>query len=183
MSTTKVLDYLFGRGVPFAVFPRKGAAAPLTTAEVYGVEDELVRTVALSAAVGPALAVLPWSRDLDVDLARAALRDPRARAATEDEVTARFPGYEPNAIPPFGLFFLMSMVVDPAVMRLRQVAFPAGKASCLVCIRRAQLFRGDVYLVAPLTKESLPQRLPGGRDLPGERSSTDLAGTGPGPYP
>ena len=37
---------------------------------------------------------------------------------------------------------------------MRQVAFPGGKTSCLVCARRARLFRGDVYLVAPLTKEA-----------------------------
>jgi prolyl-tRNA editing enzyme YbaK/EbsC (Cys-tRNA(Pro) deacylase) len=178
VSTTKVFDYLFGRGVPFAVFPHKGAATPLTTAKVYGVEQDLVRTVALQAAVGPALAVVPWERELDLDLARTALRDPTARGATPDEVASRFAGFEPNAIPPLGLFFLMSMVVDPAVVRLRQVAFPGGKASCLMCARRAQLFRGDVYLVAPLTKESLPERLPRR-----ERSGTGLAGTETTTYP
>lgn len=178
MSTTKVFDYLFGRGVPFAVFPHKGAATPLTTAKVYGLEQDLVRTVTLQAAVGPALAVIPWERDLDLDLARTALRDPTARGATPEELASWFSGFEPSAIPPLGLFFLMSMVVDPAVVRMRQVAFPGGKASCLMCARRAQLFRGDVYLVAPLTKESLPQRLPRR-----ERSETDLAGTDITVYP
>jgi prolyl-tRNA editing enzyme YbaK/EbsC (Cys-tRNA(Pro) deacylase) len=180
VTTARVFDYLLGRGVPFAVFPRKGAATPLTAAEQYGLAEELVRTVALSAAVGPALAVVPWSHHLDVDLARAALRDPAARAATEDEIDERFPGYEPNSIPPLGLFFLMPMVVDPAVVRLRQVAFPAGKTSCLVCAKRSQLFRGDVYLVAPLVEASLPERLPGAGPR-GERSATDLAGTAPTP--
>ena len=179
MSTTKVLRlHLFGRGVPFAVFPRKGAATPLTTATAYGLEQDLVRTVALEAAVGPALAVVPWERELDLDLARTALRDTAAREASADELASRFAGFEPTAIPPLGLFFLMPMVVDPAVVRMRQVAFPGGKTSCLVCARRARLFRGDVYLVAPLTKESLPERLP--RQ---EGSVTGLAGKGSSGYP
>lgn len=180
MTTTKVFDYLLGRGVPFAVFPAKGGTTPGSIAEAFALEGQLVRTIALSAAVGPSLAVVQWNAELDIDLARAALRDPGARVATDDEVAARFVGYEADAIPPLGLFFLMSMVVDPAVVRMSQIAFPGGKSSCLVCARRAQLFRGDVYLVAPLTRSSLPELLPGGAPR-GERSATDLAEADPAP--
>lgn len=180
VDTTKVFDYLFGRGVPFAVFPREEAVSPLTTAEAYGLEEELVRTVALEASVGPSLAVIPWHLELDLDLARTALRDPDARELTIEELATRFPGFEPNAIPPLGLFFLMAMVVDPVVARMRQLVFPAGKSSGVVCARRARLFRGDVYLVAPLTKESLPKREPSLAEAEGEPG---LAGTGRAPYP
>lgn len=180
MTTSGVLDYLLGRGVPFAVFPNKVASTALTTARGYGLERELVRTVALVAAVGPALAVVPWERELDLDLARTALRDTVARHATPDEIASRFPGVEADAIPPLGLFYLMPMVVDPEVVRMRQVAFPAGKASCVVAARRAQLFRGDVYLVAPLTPESLPERLPGARP---RSPITSLPETEPTSYP
>ena len=153
--TTTVIDYLLGRGTPFLVLPLPEARSPEETAAAHAVStDELVRTIALRFRHGFAIAVVPWTRPLDLDLARAALDDPKARTAEPAEIEGLATGCRPDALPPLGLWLQAPMFVDVAVGRLQQVVFAAGRASTLVCMQRTELFRDDPYAVAVLTRAS-----------------------------
>ena len=154
MST--VLEYLVGMGSPFLVLPRPGAVTAEETAAAHDVAlEELVRTEVLISESGPALAVVPASRSLDLEAARSALDDPEARAATVAEIANVAAGCRPESVPPLGLWLQAPMFVDPVVADLSQVVFAAGRPSLLVCMERDSLFGGDPYAVVPLTSESL----------------------------
>ncbi|HEX6130859.1 MAG TPA: YbaK/EbsC family protein [Actinomycetota bacterium] len=149
--TIAVVDYLLGRGTPFLLLPDPGSESPESTAARHDVStDELVRTVALRFRFGLALAVLPWTSRLDLDLVRDALDDAEARPAAPPEVAGLADGCVPDCLPPLGLWLQAPMFVDAAVDRLPQVVFPAGRPSVLVCMERDELFRDDPYAVVSL---------------------------------
>ena len=107
----------------------------------------------MTAAAGPVFLVLPAVGAFDLGLAQRAVGDRRARPATDAEVRAIAPGCERDAMPPFGPRAAVTTILDPAVAALDQVAFPAGRASVLVVMQRADLF-DDLVAVAPLTAAS-----------------------------
>lgn len=153
--TNTVLDYLQGRGVPFLVLPRPHAAGPEQTAAAHGVDTaELVRSHALMYRFGAAVMVTPWTRPLDLDLARTALDDRGARFAELHELQGLAAGCTPDSLPPLGLWLQAPLFVDLAVSRLTQVVFPAGRAATLVCMQRTDLFRDEPYAVSVLTDAS-----------------------------
>jgi prolyl-tRNA editing enzyme YbaK/EbsC (Cys-tRNA(Pro) deacylase) len=156
-ALSSVLEYLTGLGAPFLVLPRAGGGTLAEGAIAYGVEPtELVRTEVVIAESGPALTVVPAGRSLDPDMLRVALDDPQSRPATDPEAHAVTYGCEPGTVPPLGMWLRLPMYVDTDVARLQRIVFPVGTRSALVRMRRADLFRGDPYIVAPLTPGSLP---------------------------
>jgi prolyl-tRNA editing enzyme YbaK/EbsC (Cys-tRNA(Pro) deacylase) len=161
---TSVLDYLRGRGVPFVVFPDPEATLVERTAERHGVDvDDLVRTEIVSNRFGFALMVVPWSRRLDLTLARRAMNDPDARLATREERSAKVPEFDPESWPPLGLFLLMPTFVDREVAGRDQVVFPAGKPGTLVCLQTDELFGDDPVVITALTTETMRQEPVGAR--------------------
>jgi len=150
-----VYEYLQGRGAAFQVIPHPPAATSAEEARALGVpEGELVRTLAVVAAFGTALVIIPASRRLDLKLVRAAIGDPNARPATEDELERMFPDYEPGALPPLGMFFQTPMYVDPAVVRHESVVFAGGRRTVSIRMTTRDLFRGDPIVIVPLTEGS-----------------------------
>jgi Ala-tRNA(Pro) deacylase len=147
------MEYLQGRGVTFVVIPHRGDDPELDDPAAFSVGD-VVKTVVLSTALGHALCVIPDDRELDLALARAAVRDQGARPATELELEESFPDYEPGALPPLGLFFLAPMYVDPVVVTQQSVVFPAGNHSLSIAMSTKALFRDDPVVIAPLTRET-----------------------------
>lgn len=154
MST--VLDYIRGRGVAFLVLPDPDATAAEDTADRHEISrDEMVRTVVMTNRFGHALMVVPWTRQLDVGLARRAMNDPDAERTTEHELRATMPEFEAELWPPLGLFLLMPTFIDREVADREQVVFPAGKPGLLVCLQTEELFRDDPVVITALTAESM----------------------------
>ncbi|MEX2274599.1 MAG: YbaK/EbsC family protein [Actinomycetota bacterium] len=155
--SVRFLEYMRGRGVTFLVIshgdPRPADAFEVRGAHPHGLDpDDFVRTVVMVTSLGHALMVLPDLEDLDVELARAALRDPEARIAGSTELARSFPDYEPGAVPPQGLFFLAPMYVDPAVARRESVVFRAGSYRMSIAMSTQALFRDDPVVITPIAK-------------------------------
>ena len=173
---SSVLDYLRGRGVPFLVLPWPDATAPEETAERHDVPvDELVRTVVMSNRFGHALMVLPWTRRLDLALARRAMNDPNAQRATPAQMRDKVPDFDVDSWPPLGLFLLMPTFVDREVADRGEVVFPGGKPSTLICLQTEELFRDDPVVITVLTSDTLAIEPVGTRrgNLWAIRSSTE----------
>jgi prolyl-tRNA editing enzyme YbaK/EbsC (Cys-tRNA(Pro) deacylase) len=150
-----VFAYLLGRGIAFLVFPHPAAVTVSDTVRAHGLDpDELVRTEVVTGTAGPALMVVPAARYLDLDLVRAALKDPDARQATHAEIRSLAPSCEIGAVPPLSLYLMAPMYVDPAVADREQLVFAAGRPTTVVVVQRADLLRDDPYVIAPLTRES-----------------------------
>ncbi|MEX0989100.1 MAG: YbaK/EbsC family protein [Actinomycetota bacterium] len=178
--SARLMEYLQGRGVTFVVIPHpddpaqpdrdnptassgrpslvvadeRRDPAPRPTRPRGFAPDEVVKTEVLVTSLGHALMVVPETTDLDLDLARAALRDPDARPAATKELERSFPEYEPGALPPLGLFFLAPMYVDPAVVQRSTVVFRAGKHTLSIAMATDALFRDDPVVITPLTAAS-----------------------------
>ena len=162
MST--VMDYLRGRGVPFLVLPHPDATTAEETAERHSIDlDEMVHTVVMANRFGHALMVVPWTRRLDLGLARRAMNDPSVRPATDGELLDKAPEFDPDAWPPLGLFLLMPTFVDRQVAGLEQVVFPAGKPTMLVCVQAEELFGDDPVVITALTSDSIKREPIGSR--------------------
>jgi len=154
--SVRFLEYLRGRGVTFLVIshsdPRPADTAGPSGAHPHGLDPEdFVRTVVMVTSLGHALMVIPDLEELDLDLARTALRDPEARIAGSSELARSFPDYEPGAVPPQGLFFLAPMYVDPMVARRESVVFRAGSYRMSIAMSTQALFRDDPVVITPIT--------------------------------
>lgn len=151
-----LLDYLQGRGVTFQVIPH-ARATPEDAGLVGLPEDEVVKTVVLVTQDGIALAVIPGTSTLDLDLARTAVGDQFARIAQPGELERRFPEYEAGTLPPLGLFFEAPMYVDPAVLRMPTVTFAGGKQTLSIRMVTRDLFRDDPVVITPLVRTAEPR--------------------------
>jgi Ala-tRNA(Pro) deacylase len=148
-----VFDYLQGRGVTFTVIPHP--KAPTRGVTHVDVPEELVaKTVVVMAGFGPALMVIPASRELDLDLAAGTVGDPNVRLATERELADRFPDYEPGALPPLAMLLLAPMYVDPAISGREEIVFAAGRQDVWIRMTTSDLFGTDPVVITPLTHES-----------------------------
>jgi Ala-tRNA(Pro) deacylase len=72
------------------------------------------------------MAVITGSSKIDLDMTRASLGAKRVRLAYEDEFVSRFPRCEIGAMPPFGNFFGMRVIIDPELARDKYIYFNAG---------------------------------------------------------
>jgi prolyl-tRNA editing enzyme YbaK/EbsC (Cys-tRNA(Pro) deacylase) len=169
--SARLMEYLQGRGATFVVIPHPdepdrgdGGSRSRPTTRLAPADrsvrprgfspEEVVRTEVLVTKLGHALAVIPETEELDLELAREALRDPDARPAGTKELERSFPDYEPGALPPLGLFFLAPMYVDPAVLERDSVVFRAGRHTLSIAMSTDALFRDDPVVVTPLTEAS-----------------------------
>ena len=148
-----LMDYLQGRGVTFVVIPHEDGAPDNIGPTTFSADD-VVKTVVLVTTLGHALCVIPADRELELDLARAALRDAEARPAKAEELERSFPDYEPGAVPPLGLFFLAPMYVDPVVIIKTSVVFRAGRHGVSIAMSTKALFRDDPIVITSLTRKT-----------------------------
>lgn len=150
-----VTDHLTRRGVAFEVADHPRAVTSMEEARALGITaDEVVKTVALTTDRGPALLVVPASRRLDLRLARAAVADPTARLATEDELQQAFAECELGALPPLGSLLGVAAFMDPEVLEHDTVMFAGGTQTQSVKARPADLFRDEQVTVTPLVHHS-----------------------------
>jgi Ala-tRNA(Pro) deacylase len=87
---------------------------------------EVVKTVMVKIDGELAMAVVPASRQVDVEVLRAALDADEVRLARETEFRGRFPDCETGAMPPFGNLYGMSVYVDQSLTQDTVIAFEAG---------------------------------------------------------
>jgi len=88
--------------------------------------DEVAKTVVLKAAGRYVMAVLPATRHVNFEKARAALQAGPVLLADEAEFTRLFPDCERGALPPFGSQYGLTTLVDEALTRDEEIVFEAN---------------------------------------------------------
>jgi Ala-tRNA(Pro) deacylase len=116
---------------------------------------ELAKTVIVKVDGTLAMAVLPASFQVDLDLLRMAAGASAVSLATEAEFRNRFPGCETGAMPPFGNLFNMPVYVAEQLTRDDEIAFNAGTHSELVRLA----FDDYARLVKPVVCALIAQRM------------------------
>jgi Ala-tRNA(Pro) deacylase len=150
---TVVTEHLEQQGIRFELLPHPPATTALEEAEVLDLApDEVVKTVVLDVSTGHALAVVPASRRVDLDLLRQALDEPHARLASEEEVARDFPEFELGALPPLPSMMHVPVVIDPSVLEHTAITFAAGITRGSVRTSPAVLFTGATVSITPITR-------------------------------
>jgi Ala-tRNA(Pro) deacylase len=150
---TVVTEHLEKQGIRFELLPHPPATTALEEAEVLELEpEEVVKAVVLDVETGHALAVVPASRRIDLDLLREALGEPHARLATEDEIAQDFPEFELGAMPPLPSMLHVPVVIDPSVLEHASITFAAGITRGSVRTSPSVLFTGASISITPITR-------------------------------
>lgn len=146
-----VTDYLDARGVPYEMIHHDPSATSLDEARAIGVDaDAVLKAIVIDTRGRHVVAVIPASRRLDLHLVRAALDDPSAHLATENELQADFPTVELGGAPALGWLLDAETLVDPCVLEREIVAFAAGTRTESVRVRTVDLFRGEHAVFKPI---------------------------------
>lgn len=93
---------------------------------------ELAKTVIVKIDDTLAMAVLPASHHVNLEMLKAASGAGKVGLATELEFRARFPGCETGAMPPFGNLYDMPVFVDESLTKDDEIAFNAGTHNELI---------------------------------------------------
>ena len=93
---------------------------------------ELAKTVIVNIDDKLAMAVLPASDSVDLELLKHSTGAQEVRLATEGEFQNAFPDCEVGAMPPFGNLYDMEVFVSPRLAEDEQIAFNAGTHTELV---------------------------------------------------
>ena len=115
------------------------------SAHIHG--KELAKTVIVRLDGKTAMAVLPASHRIDMELLRVAAKAKSAELASEQEFRDLFPGCSLGAMPPFGNLYGMDVFTDTALAADAEIAFNAGS--------HTELIRMDYKSFAELVKPVL----------------------------
>jgi Ala-tRNA(Pro) deacylase len=133
MPVAKLLKFLDENGVKYVTIKHSKAYTALEVAESAHIQGkELAKTVMVYKDGDLAMAVVPASRKVVLDLLR---RNTGARSlelAQEQEFKDQFPGCEVGAMPPFGNLYGMEVYVEPHLAEDVEIAFNAGTHQELV---------------------------------------------------
>jgi Ala-tRNA(Pro) deacylase len=111
--------------------------------------SSLAKAVVLKDQIGPLLAVVPASEQLDLERLRQLLRRPALDFIPEDQLDQLFYDCDKGAIPPLGPDYRVPTVVDMRLRDLSDVYFEAGDHEDLVHVDQTSfrtLMRGAEYL-------------------------------------
>jgi len=127
MSQSRLTDFLDSYSIKYVAFthsPAYTAQGIAALAHIPG--KELAKTVIVKIDGTLAMAVVPASRQVDLERLRAAAAAQFVEIAHEDEFRRFFPDCETGAMPPFGNLYGMSVYVDEELSRDREIVFNAG---------------------------------------------------------
>jgi len=146
MPVQRLKDFLDDNGVKYTVISHSPAFTAQEIAESAHVPGKgLAKTVMVKIDGRMAMAVLPATCRVDLDLLREAAGAGSAQLAAEDEFKYRFPGCAVGAMPPFGNLFGMEVFVAEPLREADEIAFNAGTHSELIRLK----YRDFERLVRP----------------------------------
>jgi Ala-tRNA(Pro) deacylase len=127
MATRRILEFLDGNHVSYAVIHHPAATAAQRVAESMHLPGKfLVKTVVVKLDGRLALAVVPAVNDVDLTLLGRASGTNHVELAEKADFVDRFADCQLGAMPPFGNLFGIDAYVDRNIAKLDKIAFNAG---------------------------------------------------------
>ncbi len=122
----KLDEFLSSRRIPFERLHHRPAYTAQRVAQVLHVPGkEVAKAVLVRTDSGHVLAVLPATRQVDLQRVRDCLGDQRAELASEAEMERLFPDCEQGALPPFGSLYQLPTLVDESLAEDEEIVFEA----------------------------------------------------------
>lgn len=142
MPAQKLREFLDSHQVKYVTISHSAAyTAQEIAASAHVSGKELAKTVMIKIDGEMAMAVLPASYHVDMDLLRDAAGAESAELASEREFKDMFPGCETGAMPPFGNLYDMRVWVSATLAEDEVIAFNAGSHTELVRMAYADFER------------------------------------------
>ena len=133
MPATKLREFLDSHDIKYVAVSHSKAFTAQEVAESAHISGkELAKTVIVKLDDTLAMAVLPASLIIDLDLLQRATGASQLTIATEGEFREVFPECETGAMPPFGNLYGMAVYVDESLTKDKDIAFNAGSHNELV---------------------------------------------------
>jgi Ala-tRNA(Pro) deacylase len=127
MPVKKLKEHLDSEKIKYITLSHSPAYTAMEVAESAHVPGRvLAKTVMVKLDGLMAMAVLPSTHKVDLNLLRESAGAEEARLATEEEFKSLFPDCETGAMPPFGNLYGMDVYVSPSLAEDDQIAFNAG---------------------------------------------------------
>jgi Uncharacterized conserved protein len=146
MPVRKLIEFLRENNIKFVVISHSPAYTALEIAESAHIPGQvLAKTVMVDIDGQLAMAVLPASRMINLELLKESVGAENVILSCEQEFARRFPGCELGAMPPFGNLFGMQVYVSPDLAEDDEIAFNAGSLSELILLS----YKDFVRLVNP----------------------------------
>jgi len=155
MQLTKLREYLDSHNVKYLVLSHSVAYTAQGVAALMHLSGKkLAKTVIVRIDGALAMAVVPASFHVDLDLLRTAAGAQTVEIATEKEFKDAFPDCETGAMPPFGNLYDMAVYADTSFGENEEITFNAGTHRELVRMNWADMVRLVNPKVANLTHRS-----------------------------
>lgn len=155
MSLSKLREFLDSRNVKYLVISHSIAyTAQGIAALVHLSGKKLAKTVIVKIDGVLAMAVVPASAHVDLDLLRSAIGASVLEIATEQEFKNAFPDCEIGAMPPFGNLYDMPVYADATLARHEEITFNAGTHRELMRLAWADMVRLVEPQIVDLTRRA-----------------------------
>ena len=133
MPAQKLKEFLDTNGIHYETLTHSTTYTAQHTAESAHIPvREMAKTVMVKIDGKMAMAVVPTSQRVDLDLLQKATGAADVELATEQEFEEMFPGCEVGAMPPFGNLYGMEVFVSPTLAEDESIAFNAGSHTELI---------------------------------------------------
>ena len=155
MPVRRLKEFLDDQGVKYITISHSAAYTAqeiAATAHVRG--KELAKTVMVKIDGTMAMAVLPASYRVDLDLLRVASGSKTVELATEEEFAGMFPECDAGAMPPFGNLYGMAVFVAESLAEDEEIAFNAGTHTELIRLAYSDFERLVAPKVVPFSARS-----------------------------
>src|SRR5947199_10802860 len=127
MPVRKLKAYLDSQKIKYVTISHSPAYTAMEIAQSTHIPGrELAKSVMIKLDGRMAMAVLPSTRKVDLNLLRESVSAQEAKLATEAEFRSLFPDCETGAMPPFGNLYDLEVYVSPRLAEDDQIAFNAG---------------------------------------------------------
>jgi Ala-tRNA(Pro) deacylase len=133
MPVEKLKDYLNSHNVRYiSVSHSRAYTAQEIAASAHVPGKEMAKTVMVEIDGKMAMAVLPASYKVDLELLKEAAGANKVRLAEERTFAGMFPGCEVGAMPPFGNLYGMEVFAAEDLAEDEEIAFNAGSHTELI---------------------------------------------------
>jgi Ala-tRNA(Pro) deacylase len=133
MPVAKLREFLDANGVKYVSISHSKAFTAMEVAESAHVQGkDMAKTVMVNMDGKPAMAVLPATQKVDLELLRKGTGAAAVELAQEQDFRGDFPGCEVGAMPPFGNLYGMDVFVEPRLAADQEIAFNAGSHTELI---------------------------------------------------
>lgn len=133
MPTKKIKEFLDSNKVKYTSISHSSAYTAMEIAAMAHVPGkDLAKTVMIKIIGHMAMAVLPATHMIKMDLLKKAVGSDDVRLATEQEFKDKFVDCEVGAMPPFGNLYSMDVYASNALKEDEEIVFNAGSHTELI---------------------------------------------------